>query len=315
MHVLVTWGSKMGGTAGIAQILGDALAHDGLEVSLRPARQVRDLRPYDAVVVGGALYANRWHPEARRFVARHEAALRRLPVWFFSSGPLDDSAARTRIPPPTQVAVLMERVGALGHATFGGRLPADARGFPARAMAKKHAGDWRDPKRVETWAHELALMLPTAEPGAIVAQPARALPRLIAHGIAGWAACGVVMGGLLAVTRVGVAIAIHAVAAPLIFAVVAWHYFRARGARDPLPTAASFTGVVMLLDFLVVAGLIERSFAMFASIAGSWLPFALIFLSSWLVGGIMSTLPWPKAETRHDTRHPGSGAAHAGARH
>jgi menaquinone-dependent protoporphyrinogen oxidase len=315
MRVLVTWGSKMGGTAGIAEILGDELSRDGLEVSLRPAREVRDLRPYDAVLVGGALYANRWHGDARHFVARHEAALQKVPVWFFSSGPLDDSAGRGRIPPPTQVAVLMERVGALGHVTFGGRLEPDARGSPARAMAKQHAGDWRDPARVRAWATELAMLLPTAEPGPIVIQPARAWPRLIAHGTAGWAGCGVAMGGLLAVTRVGVAVALHAIAAPLIFAAVAWHYFRARGARDPLPTAAAFTGVVMLLDLLVVAGLIEHRLSLFASIAGAWLPFALIFLTSWAVGGVMSTLPWPKPEARHDTRHPGSGAAAAGARH
>ena len=31
---------------------------------------------------------------------------------------------------------MMEKVGAKGHVTFGGRLPADAKGFPASAMAK-----------------------------------------------------------------------------------------------------------------------------------------------------------------------------------
>jgi len=33
-----------------------------------------------------------------------------------------------------EVAVLMERVGARGHVTFGGRLSADAKGFPAAAQ-------------------------------------------------------------------------------------------------------------------------------------------------------------------------------------
>jgi hypothetical protein len=35
---------------------------------------------------------------------------------------------------------------------------------------------------------------------------------------------------------------------------------------------------------LVVAPLFERSFAMFASVLGTWIPFALIFLSTYLVG-------------------------------
>jgi len=72
-------------------------------------------------------------------------ALRHIPVWLFSSGPLDDSADHDAIAPTRDVAVLMERVGALGHATFGGRLSADAKGFPASAMARKRSGDWRNP--------------------------------------------------------------------------------------------------------------------------------------------------------------------------
>jgi menaquinone-dependent protoporphyrinogen oxidase len=52
-------------------------------------------------------------------VNRHVSRLRTLPVWFFSSGPLDDSADRDEIPAPAQVAVLAERIGAKGHVTFG----------------------------------------------------------------------------------------------------------------------------------------------------------------------------------------------------
>jgi hypothetical protein len=39
-------------------------------------------------------------------------------VWFFSSGPLDDSAERQEIPPMESVRKLMARVGARGHCTF-----------------------------------------------------------------------------------------------------------------------------------------------------------------------------------------------------
>jgi hypothetical protein len=35
------------------------------------------------------------------------------------------------------------------------------------------------------------------------------------------------------------------------------------------------------MDVLVVAFLVERSFAMFGSIVGTWLPILLIFLSTW----------------------------------
>jgi menaquinone-dependent protoporphyrinogen oxidase len=79
-------------------------------------------------------------------------------VWLFSSGPLDGSAAED-IPPVPQVQELLERIGARGHVTFGGRLSADAKGFPASAMAKTHAGDWRDPERIRGWAADVAMDL------------------------------------------------------------------------------------------------------------------------------------------------------------
>jgi menaquinone-dependent protoporphyrinogen oxidase len=156
MKVLVTFGSKRGGTEGLAEMLAGALRDHGLDVDVVPAGAVRGLDGYGAVVVGGALYAMRWSSEARRFVRRNAAALRQLPVWFFSSGPLDDSAATKEIPPVSSLAPLIESVGGRGHVTFGGRLAPDAKGFVAGKMAKQHAGDWRDEAQVRSWAESIA---------------------------------------------------------------------------------------------------------------------------------------------------------------
>ena len=255
-------------------------------------RRPRRATGFDAVVVGGALYANRWHRAARRFVTRREKDLRSVPVWFFSSGPLDDSADRQVIPPTRQVEILMERVGAQGHVTFGGRLLPGARGFPASAMAKKRAGDWRRPDRIRSWAIDIARALPTARPGVVIAQPGRSLPRLWLHGFVGWALCALTMATLLWATSVGAALGIHALAVPVIFTAVARHYFLARGARDALATALTFVGIVALLDCIVVAGLVQHSLALFGSVVGFWVPLALIFGVTWATGELLSTLPW-----------------------
>jgi menaquinone-dependent protoporphyrinogen oxidase len=87
-------------------------------------------------------------------------------VWLFSSGPLDDSATTGEIAPIAQVQDLLQRVGARGHATFGGRLAPDAKGLPASAMAKTRAGDWRDPTRIRSWAATVAqeLTRPARDP-------------------------------------------------------------------------------------------------------------------------------------------------------
>jgi menaquinone-dependent protoporphyrinogen oxidase len=155
MNVLVTYGSKRQGTAGIADVLAAELRSRGVHTDLVAADDVPNLEGYDAVVVGGALYAGRWHRDARRFVKRFTKELRARPVFFFSSGPLDDSADDKEIPPTRQVRRLMRRVGAREHRTFGGRLLPDAEGFPAAAMAKDHAGDWRHPGSERAWADHL----------------------------------------------------------------------------------------------------------------------------------------------------------------
>ena len=163
MRVLIAFGSKRGGTAGLADMIGDALRAAGCETVVSPATGTYDLTEFDAVIVASALYANRWHRDARRFVRRNTAALCRLPVWLVSSGPLDDSAEQRDIPPTTQVAKLANRIGARGHVTFGGRLSPDARGFPASAMAKTHAGDWRDETHIQRWVDSLVAELESRE--------------------------------------------------------------------------------------------------------------------------------------------------------
>lgn len=49
-----------------------------------PAAAAPLLAPYDVVIVGGALYNDRWHRDAQRFVKRHGRELGALPVWLFS---------------------------------------------------------------------------------------------------------------------------------------------------------------------------------------------------------------------------------------
>lgn len=161
-RILVTYGSKGGGTMGIAAEIAKVLRTEGLAVELRRAAEVDDLTPYDGVVVGGGLYMARWAREARHFVQRHQAALRARPVWMFSSGPLDASANQGEQPSTTNVSKLRAKIGARGHATFGGRLAADAHGLLAAQMAKTHAGDWRDWDQIRSWAHQVAVDLATA---------------------------------------------------------------------------------------------------------------------------------------------------------
>ncbi|WP_030546952.1 flavodoxin domain-containing protein [Streptomyces albus] len=166
-RVLVTYGSKHGSTAGIAQWIGDALRAREIDVVVLPASGIVDLEPYDAVVIGGGLYSGRWQRDAARFARRNRKALDRRPVWLFSSGPLDDSASEKEIPPPKSVARIAERVHAREHMTFGGRLAEDSDGFLTRRLvAEGRGGDFRDRERIRAWGEHIAAEVNhTGQPG------------------------------------------------------------------------------------------------------------------------------------------------------
>jgi hypothetical protein len=107
---------------------------------------------------------------------------------------------------------------------------------------------------------------------------------LVFCGLAGWALCAAVMGIGMAVTSLATTLIVHAVAAPLIFAAITWFYFSRYGFTSPLRTAEIFVFIVVFMDVFVVAMVIQKSFAMFESFTGTWLPFILIFASTLVTG-------------------------------
>ncbi|MFE1794873.1 flavodoxin domain-containing protein [Streptomyces sp. NPDC059517] len=160
-RVLVAYGTKNGSTAWIADAVAAVLRKDGLAADPLPARSVTGtLVAYDAVVVGGGLYAGRWHRDARRFLRRHRAELAGRPVWLFSSGPLDASAAERDIPPVSDVRRAMDRLDVREHITFGGCLEEGAKGFVAGMIVRSgKGGDFRDFTAIEAWASRIGTQL------------------------------------------------------------------------------------------------------------------------------------------------------------
>ncbi len=106
---------------------------------------------------------------------------------------------------------------------------------------------------------------------------------LLGFALLGWGICGAIIGLGRALTDMQTTLVIHAIAVPIVFGWLAWIYFRFFGYTTALQTAIAFTGLAILLDATVIALLIEQSYAMFRSILGTWIPFVLIFLSTYLV--------------------------------
>jgi hypothetical protein len=107
---------------------------------------------------------------------------------------------------------------------------------------------------------------------------------ILAHALVGWALCGAIIWIGMAITSMENTLIIHAIGAPVIFGAIASIYFRAFNYTTPLQTAIVFVSVVVFMDFFAVALLIEKSFEMFASLLGTWIPWALIFTSTYLTG-------------------------------
>ncbi len=105
-----------------------------------------------------------------------------------------------------------------------------------------------------------------------------------AHALVLWMLCGGTMSVGRSVLGLKTALIVHAVAAPLWAGLVSWHYFRRFTYTAPLPTAFIFLGFVAAADAGLVAPVFEKSFVMFRSVVGVWLPFGLIFLATLLTG-------------------------------
>ena len=124
---------------------------------------------------------------------------------------------------------------------------------------------------------------------------ARRVAVILGFALVGWALCGAVVMIGREITSIDNALIAHAIAAPIIFAVLTWLYFARFAYTTPLLTAAIFTGFVIAMDAVVTALLIERSFEMFSSILGTWLPFTLIFGATYLTGSYVTRGSAPQA--------------------
>lgn len=81
--ILVTYTSRAGSTAGVAEAIGKTLTEGGSQVEVLPMKEVKDLTPYRAVVAGSAIRGAKWLPEAIQFMQAHQTALSQKPFAAF----------------------------------------------------------------------------------------------------------------------------------------------------------------------------------------------------------------------------------------
>jgi menaquinone-dependent protoporphyrinogen oxidase len=85
-NILITYASRTGSTAGVAEAIGKTLTESGAQVEVRPMQDIessQELAAYGAVVAGSAIQAQKWLPEAMQFMQAYQAELARKPFAAF----------------------------------------------------------------------------------------------------------------------------------------------------------------------------------------------------------------------------------------
>jgi menaquinone-dependent protoporphyrinogen oxidase len=166
--VLVAYATKYGATAEIAEKIGQVLDQAGLSTDVKPVKLVRDLSPYQAVVLGSAVYIAQWRKEAVKFMQANEKRLAEMPVWLFSSGPAGKGDPVELLQGwrlPKAVQPIVDRIEPRGITVFHGYVNVDKMNFLERTMIKNvgsPTGDFRDWEAITSWANAIASELKSA---------------------------------------------------------------------------------------------------------------------------------------------------------
>jgi menaquinone-dependent protoporphyrinogen oxidase len=157
--VLVTYASKAGSTAEVAEAIARTLSGKGLAVEVKQIEHVKNLDGYKTVVVGTCIRMGRWLPEAVKFVEKNQGVLKTLPTAFFqvSAGmrEMTQAAKEEALGYSQPVRDLLEPVS---MGLFAGKMDFSKLSLLDRTISKMVGsveGDWRDWEAIRSWAEAI----------------------------------------------------------------------------------------------------------------------------------------------------------------
>lgn len=167
--ILVTYASRAGSTAGIAEAIGAALANNDMQVEVFPMQEVEDLAAYRAVIAGSAIRGNRWLPEALQFLCTHRKELNYKPFAAFMvcitlamPGADKHRQGLTGWMQPVRKLARPVSEGYFAGMLDFSRLPINPNTLLMRLAVVLHifpSGDHRDWKAIHTWAETVRQLL------------------------------------------------------------------------------------------------------------------------------------------------------------
>lgn len=168
-RLLVTYASRCGATAGVAEAIGATLAENNFQVEVRPVQEVEEIAQYQAVVAGSAINGGAWLPEALQFVQAHQAELRSRPFAAFlvcmTLAMKNGEQYRSHVSSwlePARVMVKPASEGLFAGALDIARIPSfsDRLKFKLSVLSGVwKEGDQRDWEAIRAWSENLAALL------------------------------------------------------------------------------------------------------------------------------------------------------------
>ena len=161
--ILIVYASYCGSTGGVAEAIAKTMCEKGVKCDVRLAKNCDRIEGYRAVVVGSAVRAASWWPEALDFVSKNEQTLARMPVAYFLTclALYKDNPEQRKIAIGYFDPVLKASPGVkpVDLGCFAGALDYSKIGFMYRTVMKSKMkdkgvpeGDFRDWAAIKAWA-------------------------------------------------------------------------------------------------------------------------------------------------------------------
>ena len=165
-RILIIYSSRCGSTGGIADAIGQVLCAPGVMVDVRYLKNVKDLTPYQAVIVGSAIRMGKWLPEAVEFVKTHQDVLCRVPVAYFTACiTMKDDTAENRSKVSAYLDPVRKQISQIKPVDIGlfaGAVNFSKLSFVDSTMLRMKGvpeGDFRNWETIRTWAASVRPML------------------------------------------------------------------------------------------------------------------------------------------------------------
>lgn len=168
-RILVTYATRTGSTAGVAQAIGQTVGNAHTPVDVLAMHSVSSLEPYGAVVAGSAIQGGQWLPEAMHFIQeqRQELAKRPFAAFLVCMTLAMPNGERYQSSVADWLAPVRAYVRPVSEGHFAGILDIErVPNFRDRlkfrlsvAMGVWKEGDHRDWDAIRRWAQELRPLL------------------------------------------------------------------------------------------------------------------------------------------------------------